>query len=86
MPEERWLLLRRSVADGELAYYVCYVPPGMDLGKGRGHGWYPHMLLQWRHPPRIMHIVGWLLWRRWHQTVARAHHYRRRREKNNLQL
>jgi SRSO17 transposase len=25
------LLLRRSLADGKLTYYVCYVPPGTDL-------------------------------------------------------
>jgi SRSO17 transposase len=31
MPGERWLLLRRRLTDGELAYYVCYVPPGTDL-------------------------------------------------------
>jgi len=31
MPGERWLLLRKSRADGKLAYYVCYVPPGTDL-------------------------------------------------------
>jgi SRSO17 transposase len=31
MPGERWLLLRRSRADGKLAYYVCYTPPGTDL-------------------------------------------------------
>ncbi|MGJ0490774.1 hypothetical protein [Methylobacter sp.] len=41
---------------------------------------------RWRHPPRIMHIVGWSLWRRRHQAVARACYYRRRREKYNLQL
>ncbi|MGZ5029491.1 MAG: hypothetical protein ACXV8I_02680 [Methylobacter sp.] len=40
----------------------------------------------WRHPPKAVHIVGWSLWRRRHQAVARACHYRRRREKNNLQL
>jgi len=26
MPGERWLLLRRSLTDGKLAYYVCYAP------------------------------------------------------------
>jgi SRSO17 transposase len=31
MPGERWLLLRRSLTDGELSYYVGYVPPGTDL-------------------------------------------------------
>ena len=31
MPEQRWLLLRRSLSDGKLAYYVCYVPRGTDL-------------------------------------------------------
>lgn len=30
MAGERWLLLRRSRADGKLAYYVCYAPPGTD--------------------------------------------------------
>jgi hypothetical protein len=40
----------------------------------------------WRHPPRIMHIVGWSLWRRRHQAVAQSCHYRRRRQKHNLQL
>lgn len=32
-PCEYWLMLRRSLADGELAYYVCRVPPGTDLQK-----------------------------------------------------
>jgi SRSO17 transposase len=31
MPGERWLLLRRSRADGKLAYYVCYTPGHTDL-------------------------------------------------------
>ncbi|MGZ5029492.1 MAG: IS701 family transposase, partial [Methylobacter sp.] len=31
MPGERWLLLRRRLNDGELAYYICYVPPDTDL-------------------------------------------------------
>ena len=31
MPGERWLLLRRRLTDGELAYYVGYAPPGTDL-------------------------------------------------------
>jgi SRSO17 transposase len=31
MPGERWLLLRRSRADGKLAYYVCYTPAHTDL-------------------------------------------------------
>lgn len=31
MPGERWLLLRRSLSDAKLAYYVCYVPSGTDL-------------------------------------------------------
>jgi SRSO17 transposase len=31
MPDERWLLLRRRLTEGELSYYVCYVPPGTDL-------------------------------------------------------
>jgi SRSO17 transposase len=31
MPGERWLLLRRSLTDSELSYYVGYVPPGTDL-------------------------------------------------------
>jgi SRSO17 transposase len=31
MPGERWLLLRRNLADGKLTCYVCYVPPGTDL-------------------------------------------------------
>lgn len=31
MPGERWLMLRRSRADGKLAYYVCYVPTGTQL-------------------------------------------------------
>jgi SRSO17 transposase len=31
IPGERWLLLRRRLTDGELAYYVCYVPPGTEL-------------------------------------------------------
>lgn len=31
MPGERWLLLRRRLTDGELAYYVSYAPPGIDL-------------------------------------------------------
>jgi SRSO17 transposase len=31
MPGERWLLLRRSLSDGKLAYYACYTPPGTDL-------------------------------------------------------
>lgn len=28
---ERWLLVRRSLADGKLAYYVCYAPRGTAL-------------------------------------------------------
>jgi SRSO17 transposase len=31
MPGQRWLLLRRSLTDGELSYYVGYVPPDTDL-------------------------------------------------------
>lgn len=31
MPGERWLMLRRSRADGKLAYYVCHVPAGTPL-------------------------------------------------------
>jgi SRSO17 transposase len=31
MPGERWLLLRRSLADGKLAYYICYAPRGTPL-------------------------------------------------------
>lgn len=31
MPGERWLLVRRSLSDGKLAYYVCYVAPGTEL-------------------------------------------------------
>lgn len=31
MPGQRWLLLRRSLSDGKLAYYVCYVPRDTDL-------------------------------------------------------
>lgn len=31
MPGERWLLVRRSLADGKLAYYVCYAPRGAVL-------------------------------------------------------
>jgi hypothetical protein len=40
----------------------------------------------WRHPPKAMHIVGWSCWRRRHQAVARACHYQRRRQRENLQL
>lgn len=31
MSGERWLLARRSLADGKLAYYVCYAPRGTAL-------------------------------------------------------
>ena len=31
MPGERSLLLRRSLSDGKLAYYVCYAPRGTSL-------------------------------------------------------
>jgi SRSO17 transposase len=31
MPGQRWLLLRRSLQDAKLAYYVCYAPQGTDL-------------------------------------------------------
>jgi SRSO17 transposase len=31
MPGERWLLVRRSLSDATLAYYVCYAPPETDL-------------------------------------------------------
>jgi SRSO17 transposase len=31
MPGQRWVLLRRSLADGKLAYYVCYAPRGTPL-------------------------------------------------------
>lgn len=31
MPGDRWLLLRRSLSDGKLAYYVCYAPHGTSL-------------------------------------------------------
>ncbi|WP_155920365.1 hypothetical protein [Methylobacter luteus] len=41
---------------------------------------------RWRHPPKAVHTVGWSLWRRRHQAVARACHYRRRRQRENLQL
>ncbi|MGZ8942502.1 MAG: hypothetical protein ACXW00_07010 [Methylobacter sp.] len=46
------------------------------------------LLWQWlcRHPPKVMHIIGWSLCRKRHQAVARACHYRRRRQKHNLQL
>lgn len=31
MPGERWLLLRRSLLDAKLAYYVCYAPRQTDF-------------------------------------------------------
>lgn len=31
MRGQRWLLLRRSLSDGQLAYYVCYGPRESDL-------------------------------------------------------
>ena len=31
MPGQRWLLLRRSLSDAKLAYYVCYAPPGTAM-------------------------------------------------------
>jgi hypothetical protein len=40
----------------------------------------------WRRPPKIIQIIGWSLWRRRHQAVAKACHYRRRQQKHNLQL
>ncbi|WAK04625.1 hypothetical protein [Methylobacter sp. YRD-M1] len=40
----------------------------------------------WRHPPKAVHIMDWSCWRRRHQAVARACHYRRRRQRENLQL
>jgi hypothetical protein len=40
----------------------------------------------WRHPPKSVHIIGWSLWRRHHQAVARTYHYRGHRLRDNLQL
>jgi hypothetical protein len=40
----------------------------------------------WRQPPKIRHIVGLSFWRRQHQAVAKACHYRRRQQKYNLKL
>lgn len=42
MPGQRWLLVRRSLADGKLAYYVCYGPPGtalQDMARVAGLRW-----------------------------------------------
>lgn len=33
MPGQRWLLLRRSLSDGKLAYYACYAPPETALAE-----------------------------------------------------
>jgi hypothetical protein len=30
-PDRYWLLVRRSLTDGELAHYLCFCPPGTSL-------------------------------------------------------
>jgi SRSO17 transposase len=143
---QRWLLVRRSLRTGELAYYACAGPAGLPLvalvrvagarwrveeafqaGKGlcgldshqvrRWRSWYRWVTLAMlasaflvvatatqraRHPPPLglipltcnevqhlfaalvparvtdtSHRLRWSVWRRRHQTRARACHYRR---------
>jgi hypothetical protein len=42
--------------------------------------------LTWQYVPSLIAVIGWSLWRRRHQAIARACHYKRRSRRHELQL
>jgi SRSO17 transposase len=85
----RTLLIRRSSAGGEHAYYLCWSPRNTTLSelvKVAGARWAVEIrrmhatLCRPAHPPE--HHLHWSRWRRRrHQAIARQCHYQRRRQR-----
>jgi hypothetical protein len=84
MPGQGWYL-HMTLAMAALAYLTVLCaqagdPSGVKTLKR------PRLWIWRRQPPKVMHIIGWSLWRRRHQAVAKACRYRRRRQQHNPQL
>src|SRR3954465_620141 len=75
-PRERWLLVRRSIADpADLAYFVAFAPPGLrllDLARAAGRRWLVEECFEAAKQEVGLADYEVRSWRGWHRHVTLA--------------